>query len=134
MSWYLEDGKDSDIVISSRIRIARNIHGKKFVGHATDEELQEILELVKNNVKLENLHFMKLKDLDELMQESLVEKHIISKDLLNVKDAGILLNDEENIAIMINEEDHLRIQIMKAGFELESALKEAIEIDEKISL
>ena len=133
MSWYLEDGKDSDIVISSRIRIARNIHGKKFVGHATDEELQEILELVKNNVKLENLHFMRLKDLDELMQESLVEKHIISKDLLNVKDAGILLNEEENIAIMINEEDHLRIQIMKAGFELESALKEAIEIDEKIS-
>lgn len=133
MSWYLENGKDSDVVISTRIRFARNLSGMQFTNRATDEELEEILKKVKNAEIDKDLHFIKLEDLDELMQNSLVEKHIISGDLLKKKYAGILLNDAEDVSIMINEEDHLRIQVMKAGFELENSLKDAINIDEKIA-
>lgn len=133
MSWYLEDGKDSDVVISSRIRIARNIEGKKFVTCASDEELKDVLQTVKNANIDSKLHFINLCDLDELMKNSLVEKHIISKDLLNMNETAILLNDDEDVSIMINEEDHLRIQVLKAGLDLEEALSQAINIDEKIS-
>lgn len=133
MSWYLEDGKDSDVVVSSRVRIARNIAGKKFVSTASDEELKDVLMTIKNSNIDSDLHFINLSDLDELMQNSLVEKRVISRDLLEMKETGILLNDAENISIMINEEDHLRIQVMKPGFNLDEALSDAIKVDEKIS-
>lgn len=133
MSWYLEDGKDSDVVVSSRIRLARNIEGIKFGRVASSEELNSVLELLKNSKIDKNLHFIKLEDLDLLMRESLVEKHIISNDLLRMTNAGILLNNNEDSVIMINEEDHLRIQVMKAGFNLDEALSEATKLDDKIS-
>lgn len=133
MSWYLEDGKDSDVVVSSRIRIARNIAGKKFVSTASDEELKDVLMTIKNSNIDSDLHFINLSDLDELMKNSLVEKRVISRDLLEMKETGILLNDTEDISIMINEEDHLRIQVMKPGFNLDEALSDAIKVDEKIS-
>lgn len=133
MSWYLEDGKDSDVVVSSRVRIARNIADKKFVSTASDEELKDVLMTIKNSNIDSDLHFINLSDLDELMQNSLVEKRVISRDLLEMKETGILLNDAEDISIMINEEDHLRIQVMKPGFNLDEALSDAIRVDEKIS-
>lgn len=133
MSWYLEDGKDSDVVVSSRVRLARNIEGMKFARVASDEELNNILELIKDSKIDRSLHFIKLEDLDTTMQNSLVEKHIISKDLLAMKNAGILLNNNEDVAVMINEEDHLRIQVMKPGFNLDEALSEASKLDDKIS-
>ena len=133
MSWYLEDGKDNDVVVSSRVRIARNIAGKKFVSTASDEELKDVLMTIKNSNIDSDLHFINLSDLDELMQNSLVEKRVISRDLLEMKETGILLNDTEDISIMINEEDHLRIQVMKPGFNLDEALSDAIRVDEKIS-
>lgn len=133
MSWYLEDGKDSDVVVSSRVRIARNIAGKKFVSTASDEELKDVLMTIKNSNIDSDLHFINLSDLDELMKNSLAEKRVISRDLLEMKETGILLNDTEDISIMINEEDHLRIQVMKPGFNLDEALSDAIKVDEKIS-
>lgn len=133
MSWYLEDGKDNDVVVSSRVRIARNIAGKKFVSTASDEELKDVLMTIKNSNINSDLHFINLSDLDELMKNSLVEKRVISRDLLEMKETGILLNDTEDISIMINEEDHLRIQVMKPGFNLDEALSDAIKVDEKIS-
>ncbi len=133
MSWYLEDGKDSDVVVSSRVRIARNIAGKKFVSTASDEELKDILMTIKNSNIDSDLHFINLSNLDEVMKNSLVEKRVISRDLLEMKETGILLNDTEDISIMINEEDHLRIQVMKPGFNLDEALSDAIKVDEKIS-
>lgn len=133
MSWYLEDGKDSDVVVSSRIRLARNIEGVKFSRIASDAELKDILEKIKSSKIDKSLHFINLEDIDKTMQKSLVEKHIISNDLINMPNTGILLSNNEDIVVMINEEDHLRIQVMKAGFNLEDALSEALKVDDKIS-
>lgn len=133
MSWYLEEGNDSDVVVSSRVRLARNISGLKFSKAASSEELNNVLKLFSEEKIDKNLYFVKLEDLDKIMRESLVEKHIISKDLLNSKNSGILLNNNEDVVVMLNEEDHLRIQIMKSGFNLEEALADAAKLDDKIS-
>ena len=132
MSWYLDNGPESDVVVSTRIRLARNIAGRKFVQKANEKELKEVMDIFKDNKIIPELRFVKLHDLDELMQDSLVEKHIISKDILSEENSAFLLNNNEDVCAMINEEDHIRIQAMKAGFDLDGALKVAKEIDGKI--
>ncbi len=133
MSWYFENGPESDVVVSTRIRFARNISGHKFNSIATNEDKEKVLDIFKNNNVVPELKFIRLSDLDELMQNSLVEKHVISRDILNVESAGILLNADEDVCVMINEEDHVRIQAMNPGLELEKTLKTAEDIDNKIA-
>lgn len=133
MSWYFESGTNSDVVVSTRIRLARNIDKHKFTNKKDEKELNDILNMFKDNKILSELKFVKLDELDKLMQESLVEKHIISKEILNNKNAALVLNTDEDICIMINEEDHIRIQVMSAGFELEKTLNTAKKIDKEIA-
>lgn len=133
MSWYLENGPESDVVVSTRVRLARNIVGHKFVPKANGKELEEVMNLFKENKIIPELRFVRLCELDELMQNSLVEKHIISRDILNEENAALLLNNDEDVCVMINEEDHVRIQAMKPGLDLNGALKMAKEIDSKIA-
>ena len=133
MSWYFENGPESDVVVSTRIRFARNISGHKFNSIATNEDKEKVLDIFKNNNVVPGLKFIRLSDLDEIMQNSLVEKHVISRDILNVESAGILLNADEGVCVMINEEDHVRIQAMNPGLELEKTLKTAEDIDNKIA-
>lgn len=133
MSWYFENGPESDVVVSTRIRFARNISDHKFNSIATNEDKEKVLDIFKNNNVVPELKFIRLSDLDELMQNSLVEKHVISRDILNVESAGILLNADEDVCVMINEEDHVRIQAMNPGLELEKTLKTAEDIDNKIA-
>lgn len=135
MNWYLQSGKDSDVVISSRIKFSRNLKDFKF--NLKDRNSIEQLEnKIKDNLYLigYDLKFIKLKDLDDITKQSLVEKNLITQDFaFNKSDVGsILINDEENICIMINEEDHLKIQVFSSGLDLENTLNLAIEIDKKI--
>ena len=136
MNWYLQSGKDSDVVISSRIKFSRNLKDFKF--NLKDRNSIEQLEnKIKDNLYLigYDLKFIKLKDLDDITKQSLVEKNLITQDFaFNKSDVGsILINDEENICIMIGEEDHLRIQVFNCGLDLEKTLNLAIELDEKIN-
>ena len=135
LNWYLQSGKDSDIVTSTRIRIARNIKGNKFPKNASKEEREKILNIIQEiTPKIGyGLKFLKLKDMDDLTKLALIEKHLISPEFaVNHEDGAILINNDENICIMINEEDHLRIQVFSAGLELESSLNLAIEIEKTI--
>ena len=135
MNWYLQSGKNSDVVTSSRIRMARNINGFRF-NLKTKEEIEALENKIKENTYSigYGLKFLRLKDMDDITKMSLVEKNLISpKFVLEKNDTGsILINEEENICIMINEEDHLRIQVFSAGLDLENTLNLAIELDEKI--
>ena len=136
LNWYLQSGKESDVVISTRIRLARNLSGFPFITKCKKQDLEEIENKVKENtVNLGyGIHFMKLKDIDDITKMSLVEKHIISPNfVLNEDNTGaILINDDENISVMINEEDHLRIQVLGAGLDLDNLMNLAIEVDEKL--
>lgn len=136
MSWYLENGKESDVVISSRIRFARNIKGIPFKAKMTKQDEESLLKKVKYIVPTlgYNLNFLKLSDMDDITKLSLVEKNIISPEMLvnNNEQKAILINEDENISILINEEDHIRLQVFSSGLDLQNILNLAIEIDEKI--
>lgn len=137
LNWYLQSGNDSDVVLSTRIRTARNIKGFPFVNRYTKKDALKIIEIVEEAVNSlgYGLKVIKLKDLDDVTKLSLVEKHIISPEFAyNKSEIGaIAINDDENICIMINEEDHIRIQVFSAGQELKNALNLEMEIDEKLS-
>ncbi len=134
MNWYLQSSNNSDIAISTRIRLARNLNDFKF--NLNKEELQQLEKFIQDNLYQigYGLKFFKLKDMDDITKMSLVEKHLLSPNfVLKRNETGsILINDEENICIMIGEEDHLRIQVFNCGLDLENTLNLAIEIDEKI--
>ena len=135
MNWYLQSGKESDVVISTRIRFARNLAGFKFKP-TKPEEIQEIENKIKENLYAigYNLKFFYLKDMDDITKMSLVEKNLISPEFALDKSqkGSILINDDENICIMINEDDHLRIQVFSSGFDLNNTLNLAIELDQKL--
>lgn len=136
LNWYLQNGKDSDVVISTRVRLARNIKDFNFENKCSKEDRKQILQRVES-IKEQigyNLKLLKLSDMDDLTKLSLVEKNIISPDFIkgNDEEKAILINDEENICIMINEEDHLRLQVFSEGIAMENLMNLAIEIDKKI--
>ena len=136
MNWYLENGKDSDVIVSSRIRFARNIKEFPFKTKMTKEQKEQLLEKVKFVTPTigYGIKFFYLNDIDDISKMELIEKHIISPEMVLDKDdkKAILINDEENICIMINEEDHLRIQVFTSGLDLSNSLNLAIEIDKKL--
>ena len=136
MNWYVQNGKESDVIFSSRVRLSRNIKGYPFKTKGTEEELKEIYNKMKEITPLigYNLKFLSMQDMDELTKQSLVEKHIISPDFEKTKMpyTAIIINDEENICIMVNEEDHIKLQVFTSGLDIDNILNLAIEIDEKL--
>ena len=135
-NWYLQNGKDSDVVVSSRVRLVRNLNGFKFLKKCSKEEQENILNKIKEIVPGlgYNLKYINIEDLDDITKLSLVEKHLISPEFVmddNAKKA-IIINEEENICIMLNEDDHIKLQVFSSGQELENLMNLVVEIDEKI--
>lgn len=132
MSWYFENGIDSDVVVSTRIRYARNISGINFGTKIDDKDEEKIVNKFKEK-KIKDLTLYKLTDVDDITKMSLVEKHIMSRDILNNKNGAFLLSDDESVCVMLNEEDHIRIQVVGAGLDFKETFKKAQEIDSEIS-
>ena len=132
-SWMSDDGPDSDIVLSSRIRFARNLSEFNFPTLFTNEEAQSVIDTVleKVNDSGMELEFIKMDEIPALQKRVLVEKHLISPSLVeNSTHGACLLSGNEEISIMLNEEDHIRIQCLFPGFQLMEALQAANEIDD----
>ena len=136
MNWYLQNGKESDVVISTRVRLSRNIKGITFINKASKEELKEVYDKVKEITPSlgYNLKFLSIDDMDMITKQSLVEKHLISPDFAKTKMpyTAVVINDDENICIMVNEEDHIKLQVFTSGLDIDNLLNLAIEIDEKM--
>lgn len=136
MNWYLQNGKDSDVIISSRVRLSRNIEGVPFVQKCSENELKSIASKLKEIVPSigYGLKYIELKDLDDISKQVLVEKHLISPEFAKSRNpySAIIINDEENICIVVNEEDHIKLQCFSSGLEVENLLNLAIEIDQTI--
>lgn len=124
--------KCEDVVLTTRIRLARNVKGYKFTNNMLDREKQELLEMIKNNLK-DKYTFLELNNMDEVTKKSLVEKHIISKELLLNNNTALMMNEDNNLIAMINEEDHFRIQSFKTGLDIETAYNNIIQMDKNIS-
>lgn len=136
-SWMSAEGPDSDIILSSRIRLARNIKQYKFPTLFTNEEAQSVIRLINEKLadssltKLGKLELLLMDELQPLQKRVLMEKHLISPHLAENSSYGAcVLSENEELSIMINEEDHIRIQCLFPGFQLSEALERASEIDD----
>ncbi len=123
---------NKNIVITSRIRLARNLKNYKFPIKMTLEESDKVISEVKAAVEKENLNYKLtyLKDLTDVEKSALIENHIISPALVEKKEAAFLLSQDERISIMLNEEDHIRIQTLENGMSLKECWNESNKIDD----
>lgn len=139
MAWFSSKYKDSGIVLTSRIRLARNIDGMPFPQILSEDGAKKVIENVYSSLKssslldAKNFKLVNLSDIGNLQMFAMVERHVISKDLINnYKKAAVILDDEEKVSIMLNEEDHIRLQVMYPGFMLKEAYEYANKIDDAI--
>ncbi|TVX95675.1 protein arginine kinase [Cohnella terricola] len=135
--WMKGEGPDSDVVISSRVRIARNLRNQPFPLMASPEQSSSAMEqllCVAESGRLNGLgkiEQIRMSELTELEKLVLVEKHLISPSLANEsRNSALILSPNEDISIMINEEDHLRIQCLSPGFQVREAWETASKIDD----
>ena len=129
--WYYKVDKDG-IAISSRVRFARNLKQYKFPHVMTNEEADKLINSM-NNVLDSKVNLLKLKDIDEITLNSLVERHLVSKEFITKTDKrAVLLNEDCTLSVMINEEDHLRIQGFSSGNDIKSAYDKAKSAEENI--
>ncbi|HEY0007431.1 MAG TPA: protein arginine kinase [Tepidisphaeraceae bacterium] len=135
--WLRGDGPMSEVVISSRIRLARNIAGYNFLSRCTRaqrnalEQKSRAAILSAGGQLAENLFYVDLADAPEIDRQLLVERHLISKPHAAAEGArGVAVGEEECVSIMVNEEDHLRIQVLRSGLQLEEAWEQINKVDD----
>ena len=150
-AWLGSGGEHADVVLSSRVRLARNIAGFNFVGRSDAQERSAVLNLVRKNLTKSGVVsqdgsgscWLDVADLDVYSREALAERQIISRqhakgqrsaDEKNSKDprAVIVFRPGERVSIMVNEEDHLRMHAIQPGLMLEEALEEISRVDDQI--
>ncbi len=141
LDWIGDSGADSEIVLSSRIRVARNLQGFAFPGRAGSEERADVLERVRGAIdgvsSMDGAAMWRVEDLDDLDREILVERHLVSRDLIaggrgQTQGNAVILAERTPLSVMVNEEDHLRVQALVGGFELETAWRRVDGLDEEL--
>ncbi len=135
--WFSGSGPMSDVVISSRIRLARNLEGYKFLSRCSNEEKAEILKKLKAvlmSLELgDKISYISVDKAPELDRNFLVERHLISRHHAFGKGPrGVVIAQREFFTAMINEEDHLRIQVLKPGLQLSACAEQINKIDDAI--
>jgi len=135
--WIRCTGPVSDIVMSSRVRLARNLANYPFAHWASKKEQEAILAAAKESTlsvkKLKDSMFVEIGKLDPIDKQFLVERHLMSKEhMIDAENKGLCVGQDEIISIMINEEDHLRIQVMKSGFNLKEAWQIIDDMDTEL--
>ena len=134
--WYLEKGDQGDIVISTRIRLARNLYDFPFPAKLDINGKNKVNEMIKG-ILFENdrkdFSYIEMKDLSRIQAVSLAESHLISPEFASKKDgSALVLSSDESVSIMLCEEDHIRLQVMKSGLALEEAYDIADKLDRMI--
>ncbi len=135
--WFNGSGPLADIVISSRVRLARNIAGHKFLSRCSNTEKNAILDKLKDvltDLELgDKVFYISVDKASALNRHFLVERHLISRHLAFGKGPrGVVMAQREFFTAMINEEDHLRIQVLKAGCQLSQCYEQINRIDDMI--
>lgn len=134
--WYLGAGAQNDIVLSTRIRLARNLKEYPFPAKLGIPERIKVNNLVRDALSCEgipNFKYIEMKTLSQYEAVSLAERHLISPEFASSGDGrALLLAPDEAVSIMLCEEDHIRLQVMYAGLALEEAYNYANHIDDII--
>ena len=137
--WYQQPSENQDTIISSRVRLARNLSGIPFESKMSHEDRNSVVSTVNNIVtspELMDKSKMQMVDIDSLGKSqrlSLAEQHLISPQFSRFGDGrALFLSTDSGSSVIVNEEDHIRIQILKPGLDLDGALSDANKIDDKL--
>ena len=135
--WLRGSGPMSDIVISSRIRLARNVSGFPFLTRCTRSQRQTLEHKVRDTILAARLSpktlYVDLESAPEIDRQLLVERHLISRPHKEAEGArGVAVGENETLSIMVNEEDHLRIQVLRSGLQLEEAWEQINAVDDQL--
>lgn len=135
--WLRGCGPQCEVVISSRIRLARNLGGQRFLTKMTAHQRQACEKRVRETILSAQLSpqtlYVDLESAPEVDRQLLVERHLISKQHAASEGArGVAVGENETLAIMVNEEDHLRIQVMRSGLQLEEAWEQINAVDDML--
>ncbi|HOE64794.1 MAG TPA: protein arginine kinase [Candidatus Sumerlaeota bacterium] len=135
--WLKDEGDCENVVISSRIRLARNLSKIPFSTHAKPEELANVERLVDERIQsipaFNDYESISLHDVSQFTRRYLKESHIISPEMeKGGEHRKVYLSPGGRISIMVNEEDHLRFQILAAGYNLREILDDLIKLDTKL--
>ncbi len=137
MSWITASGPHADIVLSSRVRLARNVAGVSFSPRASDGDrlrvLQQVREAAAHSALLAGAVLVRVDELTANERRLLHERHLVSRELAELDAAvarsgsAVLVGDEA--ALMVNEEDHLRLQVFRSGFDISGAWERASRLE-----
>ena len=134
--WLKGTGPESDIVISSRIRLARNVEGYPFLPQLTREKRTELEARLREKISAVRIPsngaitYLNLNETPPIDRHFLVERHLISREHANTDgDRGVAFTEHEVVSIMTNEEDHLRLQVLHSGLQLDNSWKEIDDLD-----
>lgn len=135
--WLKGSGPESDIVMSSRIRLARNLADYPFIRRCNDFDRANIESAVRSRLvdegRFDDFTFINVAELEILDRQLLVERQLISRELAESDGArAVAIDEPEKISLMINEEDHLRLQVMKSGLDLDKAWEQINRVDDRV--
>jgi protein arginine kinase len=135
--WLRGAGPESDIVISSRIRLARNLAGFPFISRASESDLDQVEESLRDCIlnieEASELLYVDVGELAGVDRQFLVERQLISREHAESEGTrAVAIHQLEKFSLMINEEDHLRIQVMQSGLDLDNAWKRVNRIDDLV--
>jgi len=135
--WLRGAGPESDIVISSRVRLARNLADFPFISRTTLQDRERIEAILHERVEAiaaeNDVLYLDLGKLEQIDRQLLVERHLISREHAEAQGArSVAIDGGEKFSLMINEEDHLRIQVMQSGLDLNSVWEQVSRIDDSI--
>ncbi|MBL8840702.1 MAG: protein arginine kinase [Planctomycetes bacterium] len=134
-NWMASDGRDHEIVVTSRVRLARNVAGFPFRARLEPKRAKEVEAHLAERLGALSLAadqaYLRLADLDPLDTELLFERHLISKDLARELEGprAVFFSRSRNVSVMVNEEDHLRLQALGPGGNLEALLEQVRDVD-----
>lgn len=135
--WLSGKGEEALVVLSTRVRLARNIAGCKFPPSADHETKQRVVSyfdstMARSKLLSEGL-YLKAADINALDQDFLVERHLISPTFLNGElTKAVLINQDERVSVMVNEEDHLRVQALSPGLDPKGSYELATKYDNEV--
>jgi protein arginine kinase len=135
--WLRGTGPESDIVMSSRVRLARNVAQFPFVSRATEQDRAEIERFLHERIASvpvgQGLDYIDVGGLEEVDRQFLVERQLISRELAEAQGArSVGIDGREQVSLMINEEDHLRIQCVHSGLDLTGVWEQIRRVDDEI--
>jgi len=135
--WMMSSGPNGEIVISSRVRLARNLKKISFPGWAIEEDrslvLNQVKPVIESLTEMRGAFSSELTELTAVKKQVLVERHLISREqAAKAVGSAAVMNRKQTLCVMVNEEDHLRMQSIKAGLSLSAAYKMIDKIDTKI--